>query len=342
MIPRFFSRLAILVLLLVSATAAWGQGGTAIGTIVGEVRVVRGNFAERVLVSLQLRGATIASAYTDSEGRFGFYSVAANPYRVVIDDDDRYLPASVEVNVRPDVMPIAFAILTLTPRAGNTGEAKPSGPYVVSPSDLTRSYPKNAVKEFERGVKLESEGKLEEAVEHYQKAIKKAPNFAVAHNNLGSVLLSKSQFVEAQKEFETSIRLAAGDSKAYFNMANLLLLTGKLNETEHYLQEGFRRQPDSAFGLFVQGSVLGRTGKLPDAERALQRALALDPKTPRPHLELMNVYLREDRPSDAIAELQKFLQAAPNDALAPKAREILKKLQAQTSTSAAPSATKNP
>lgn len=317
---RTLTRLACLLLL--TTCAAWSQVPT--GSIIGVVRVLRGTFPEPVLVDLQIRGATMASVYTDPEGRFSFSNLMTNPYRVVI-RDERYMPVTVDVFVRPDFMSINVVQLMLVPR-----ESKPttsSGPYVVSSADLAGHYPKNAVKEFERGAKKESEGKADEAIEHYLKAIKEAPNLAVAHNNLGSLYVGKSDFPAAQKEFADSIRLAPGDSKAYFNMANLMLLTGKLQDAERFLQDGFRTQPDSAFGFFVQGSVLERNGNLPDAERALQRALELDPKLTRPHLELVNLYLRQERPADAIAELHKFLHDAPTDPLAPKAREVLKKLE---------------
>jgi len=319
---RTLTRIACLLLLITSATAAWPQAST--GSIIGITRVLRGTFPEPILVSLQLRGATLATTYTDPEGRFAFNNLAANPYRVVI-DDDHYTPVTVEVNVRPDV--ITTNILQVTLVARDVKSTATGGPYVVSPSDLTKNYPKNAIKEYERGVKMESEGKADEAIEHYRKAVKDAPDFAVAHNNLGSLYIGKSQFPDAQREFDQTIRLAPGDSKAYFNMANLMLLTGKLDEAERYLQDGFRKQPDSAFGLFVQGSVQERTGKLPDAERSLRRALELNPKMTHTHLELVNLYLRQQRPADAIAELHKFLQQAPSDALAPRARDVLKRLE---------------
>ncbi len=277
------------------------------------------------MVTLQLHGGTLTTTYTDGEGRFAFNNVLGNSYRVLI-NDDRYMPVDVEVVVRPDVLSVNILQLTLVAR--NAKSTATAGPYVLSASDLTRNYPKNALKEFERGVKMESKGKADEAIGHYLNAIQQAPDFAVAHNNLGSLYVGKSDFLAAQKEFADSIRLAPGDPKAYFNMANLMLLTGKLPDAERFLQDGFRTQPDSAFGFFVQGSVLERTGKLPDAERALQRALELDPKLTRPHLELVNLYLREERPADAIAELHKFLQQAPSDALAPKARDVLKRLEA--------------
>jgi tetratricopeptide (TPR) repeat protein len=296
------------------------------GSIIGVARVFRGAFPEQVLVSLQLRGATVATAYTDPEGRFSFNGLGGAPYHVVI-DDDRYVPVNVEVIVRPEVLMVNMLQLTLIRREPKSDPRAPAGSYVTSPSDLTRTYPKNAVKEFERGIKMESEGKEDQAIEHYRKAIKEAPDFAVAHNNLGSLYVGKSDFPGAQKEFAESMRLAPSDSKAYFNMANVMLLTGQLQDAERYLQDGFRKQPESAFGLFVQGSVLERAGKLPDAERALRRSLELNPKMTRPHLALVNLYLRQQRPADAIIELHKFLQDAPSDPLAPKARDVLHKLE---------------
>lgn len=323
---RTLARLACLLLLTTCATAAWAQGNVSTASIIGITRVLRGNFPQPVLVSLQLHGGTITSTYTDAEGRFGFNFLYANLYHVII-NDDHYMPVDIEVAVRPEVLSVNMLQLTLVPRQTTSNPNPPAGQYVINSSDFGKTYPKNAVKELERGIKKESEGKADEAMGHYLKAIKAAPDFAMAHNNLGSLYVGKSDFLAAQKEFADSIRLAPTDSKAYFNMANLMLLTDKLPDAERFLQDGFRTQPDSAFGFFVQGSVMERTGKLPDAERALQRALELDPKLTRPHLELVNLYLREQRPADAIAQLHKFLQEAPSDALVPKAREVLKRLE---------------
>ncbi len=328
------ARIGFCCLLLFLVTAEPGAfAQIQLGSIIGVIRIIRGSFPpDRIMVRLELHGGTVATTYADYEGRFSFNSLQANPYRIVI-SDERFSPVEMLVNVNPGIIPTNIVQVMLTPRdkpaAANQGKSKD---YVVSLSDFTKNIPKNAVKEFERGAKKESEGQADEAIEHYLKAIKEAPNLSVAHNNLGSLYVGKSDFLAAQKEFADSIRLAPGDSKAYFNMANLMLLTGKLQDAERFLQDGFRTQPDSAFGFFVQGSVLERNGKLPDAERALQRALELDPKLTRPHLELVNLYLRQERPADAIAELHKFLQVAPTDPLAPKAREVLNKLQSAGSS----------
>ena len=314
------TRIAALLFLFTIGPVGWSQ---QLSSIVGVARVLRGSFPTPVLVKLEVHGATYAETYTDAEGRFSFNALPSNLFHVIINDEN-YMPIDNQVVTRPDITPLNILQLTLVPR--EFASPKKAGPYVISASDV--NVPEKALKEFERGVKKESEGKPEEAVEYYRKALKAAPNFAMAHNNLGSIFVSKSAFDDAKKEFEQTISLSPGDAKAYFNMANLLLLTSKLEDAEHYLQQGFLKQPDSAFGMFVQGSIFERSGKLDDAEWALRRALQLDPKLSRPHLELVNVYLLANRRTDAVAELRAFLQQAPADPLAPKAREVLAHLEA--------------
>ena len=243
------------------------------------------------MVTLQLRGAAIATTYTDGEGRFSFNSVAGSLYHVVI-NDERYMPVDVEVFVRPDVLSMNMLQLTLVvrgskPTQGTTG----SDGYVVSAADLAKTYPKKAVKEFRHGLKLESEGKPEEAIQHYQKAIKEAPDFAVAHNNLGSVYLSKSQFPEARRSSRKAFGLAPSDSKGYFNMGQSDA-TARARWRKH--DDIFKtvREDDLIPPLvcLCRGAGL-EAGKLPEAERALRRALEWNPKMTQPRLELVAIYL---------------------------------------------------
>jgi TolA-binding protein len=70
-----------------------------------------------------------------------------------------------------------------------------------------------------------------------------------------------------------------------------------------------------------------RADKLPEAESSLQNALRLDPKLSQAYLQLVNLYVRQNRREDAIAQLQAFLKGFPDAAAAPKAKELLTKLQ---------------
>jgi len=86
----------IFSLLLPTQLHAQGQ---QLGKIIGNVRIVRGDFPPHpVLISLEMRGSPIASAYSDGQGRFGFYNLVANQYRVTVSDDS-YEPFTATVDV---------------------------------------------------------------------------------------------------------------------------------------------------------------------------------------------------------------------------------------------------
>ena len=139
--------------------------------------------------------------------------------------------------------------------------------------------------------------------------------------------MAKADLPAAQKQFEEVVRLNQSDAEGLLNLGNLLLLTKQYDEALKNVQEGLRRAPNSAFGMFVLGSIYERTGRLVEADKALHQALDLDPKMSKVHLELVNLYLAQNNKPGATTELKAFLKDFPNDPLAPKARQVLKKLE---------------
>ncbi len=303
------------------------------GKIIGEIRISRGDFPpHQILVELRLRGAAIDSAYADSQGRFGFSSLAANPYHVVIDDAD-YFPVDELANVNPLTAPYAMVQITLRPR-DEKKKVDPMGkrttgsnPYLIDPGEYNRRFPKKAIRDFEKGVQAEHKGKLDDAMLYYQNALKIAPDYYPAHNNLGSIYLSKTDLKSAEEQFQQAVHLDQGEAQSYFNLGNVLMLTGRYSESQAALELGLQRRPDSAFGHFLQGCLYKRTGRLEDAEKSLQDAMALDSSMTQVYLQLVNLYIQEERKNDAIAQLQTFLKAFPAAPTAAKARDVLRRLQ---------------
>ena len=331
--PRILLFLSFLAFLPFVGTVASAQ--QQYGGISGEIHVARGDFPGRVLVELRLRGAAIASVYSDEQGKFGFTGLEANPYHVVI-VDDRFYPVDQLVVVDPSIIAITRAQIIVTPRESpKTQLQQPrisgSNPYLVDLSEYKQRFPKNALKEFDRGVESDANRKPDDAIRHHEKAISLAPDFYPAHNNLGSDYLSKSNFTGAEKEFREAIRLNQSDSQAYFNLGNLLVLTKQYVQAETALHDGLQRRPDSAFGHFILGSLYTRTGHFPEAERNLNQALQLDPALSQTYLQFVNLYLQQNRRPEAIAKLRDFLHTFPDSPLVPKARQVMKKLQSKPS-----------
>jgi len=328
----WFALLAVLVI-PTQLTAQQNQ----LGKIIGNVRVVRGDFPPHpVLISLEMRGSPIETKYSDDQGRFGFYSLVPNQYRVVI-NDDAYEPVSQTTEVNPATSPVNFVEFTLVPRSNGkkdplSGRVEGSNPYLIDPAEYYRKFPKKTLKEFEKGVDADHQGKADDAIQHYEKALSYSPDFYPAHNHLGLAYLARQNFEAAQNQFEAALKVNQNDAQAYFNLANLLLLTKRYPAAEREIEEGLQRRPDSAFGHFLQGSVYSRTGRPELAEKSLQSALQLDPKMSEVYLQLVNLYLQQKRTSDAIIELEAYLKAFPSTPFSSKARELLKRLQGQVTS----------
>ena len=310
-----------------------------LGKIIGTARVVKGDFpVHPVLISLEMRNSPIGNAYCDDQGRFGFYNLVPNEYRVSV-NDDAYEPFSETVQVNPANSPVNFVQIGLIPRPNAKkdplpGRVQGSNPYLIDPAEYYRQFPKKTVKEFEKGVEADHKGKSDDAIEHYEKALSYSPNFYPAHNNLGSVYLGRQNFEGAQAQFEAALKANQNDVEAYFNLANVHLMTKGYSDAEREIKEGLQRRPDSAFGHFLEGLLYSRTGHLELAEKSLQSALQLDPKMPQAYLQLVNLYLQQKRTPEAIAELEAYLKACPDSPFSPKARESLKRLQTEAGAAA--------
>jgi outer membrane protein assembly factor BamD (BamD/ComL family) len=323
---------AILVvgLLVLSPQKSFAQTGS----IVGQVRISPGTeIKSPVLINLTSRGQTVNSVYTDNEGRFGFNALPANIYHVEINQEG-FLPVREDVSVDAITSSMRLLNIYLVPR---DAKEKPSpsgmngGNTRLTDLNQYNEIAKPARKEYDKGVRSDRDGRFDEAIRHYQKAVELAPGFYEARNNLGSDLLSKSQFVEAQFQFEQVIKVNPTDAAAYFNLGNISLLTKQYDKGQHWVEEGLSKQPDSAFGHFLRGSIDARSGKPNEAEVALKRCLELDPLMSKSHLALVNLYMQQKRPGDAASELRVFLKNFPEDPFAPKAKQVLEKLEAGSS-----------
>jgi len=321
---------AILVALLLQVHPCCGQQ-SQVGNVVGEVRVTRqGLPPKQILVNLQLRGATINSSYTDSQGHFGFYALPGGAYSVNVQDED-YLPVTQEAVLDLAIYSVVRVSISLDPRPSdkrsNDSRLAGSNPNEINVNEFSQQFPKKAVQEYERGLKANGSGDIQAAERHFQKSLALAPNFYRAHNELGRAYLTKPDFAAAQHEFEEVIRLNQSDAEAYLNLGNVLLLTNHYAEAYVQVQEGLRRDPKSAVGQFVLGSVYQKTHKPDEAERALREALRLDPKMNKVHLALVNLYLSQNKKPEAMNELKDFLKLAPDDPLSTRCREVLRQLE---------------
>ena len=114
------------------------------------------------------------------------------------------------------------------------------------------------------GFALFTRGEIDEAIRHYETALRINPLYEDAHSNLGRALSERGKYDEAAAHFETTLRLRPDDVKAHNNLGNVLALQGKHEQAVIHFAEAVRPNPDHANAhnnLALSYGRLGRTGQ---------------------------------------------------------------------------------
>ena len=72
------------------------------------------------------------------------------------------------------------------------------------------------------GIALQEQGKLEEAIEAYNKALAIKPDYAEAYNNMGNALQEQGKLEEAIEAYNKALAIKPDYAEAYNNMGNAL------------------------------------------------------------------------------------------------------------------------
>lgn len=323
--------LVVATLLSLELGSLWAQGQMG-GVIAG--RIIAGHgLPGRLQVQLAADADVLAEeTYTDSNGNYGFTNLPSGRYSIIIQAE----------GFRP-VHQVVVLDLTITTRLQADIVLEPVDPesksprqtISVNPNELNAkskpaSFNPKAVREFDKGNKLQKEENLREAVAHYQKALSIAPDFYPALANVGAVYLRQKDTARAEDAFRRALELNPEDGESYINLGHALYEEGKYQPAIERLEEGLKRSPRSAVGHFLAGSAWLKVGQLDKAERDLKIAYSLDPPgMARARLQLANVYLRRNDRAAAGAELEGYLQANPSDPQASAIKKMLADLKAR-------------
>src|SRR6266571_1318201 len=131
--------------------------------------------------------------------------------------------------------------------------------------------PGSAVGQYSRGLVLAQQGKLTEAMEHYQTALRINPDYADAHNNVGDVLADQGRLAEAIEHYREALRIKPDDALSHTNWGVELAQQGKLAEAIDHFREALRIKPDDALAHRNLGLALTQQGKPAEAFEHFQQ-----------------------------------------------------------------------
>jgi tetratricopeptide (TPR) repeat protein len=154
-------------------------------------------------------------------------------------------------------------------------------------------------------------GRKSEAVARYQEAIRLSPNSVATYNNLGNTLLAMGRSVEAQKQYELVLRIDPANAEAHNNLGDLMLAMDQPVEAIEHFQQAVKTQPNFATACYNLANALSRVGRLTEALEQYQEAIRLKPDYHEAYNNRGSALLRLDRVPDAIQQYQQALRLKP-------------------------------
>jgi tetratricopeptide (TPR) repeat protein len=181
--------------------------------------------------------------------------------------------------------------------------------WPILSTDLMR-----AITEHNLGTALQAEDRLDEAIEHYRRAIAIRPDYAPAYTNMGAALRAKGETVEAIATYERALALRPDYPEAHYNLANALLDDGKPEKAIEHFRKAIAATPASADIHNNLGIALATTGQSTEAIAQFREALRMDPDSPTAHRNLGDVLVSQGIREEGIEHLRRAVRLAPGDA----------------------------
>ncbi|MGD0215956.1 MAG: tetratricopeptide repeat protein [Desulfobaccales bacterium] len=100
---------------------------------------------------------------------------------------------------------------------------------------------------YNLGVALDGQGQLDQAIAHYAEALRLKPDYAEAHNNLGVDLAQQGKIDEAITRFQKAIQINPDFQAAYANLGFALAKQGNIDKAIIIYQHDLKNNPNDTF-----------------------------------------------------------------------------------------------
>ncbi|MDA1293815.1 MAG: tetratricopeptide repeat protein, partial [Proteobacteria bacterium] len=165
---------------------------------------------------------------------------------------------------------------------------------------------------YNMGNALQDQGKSDEAIKAFNKALSLRPDYVEAYYNMGNALQDYGKLDEAIEAFKKALSLKPDYIEAYYNIGNALQDHGKLDEAIASYQKALSLKPDYIEAYYNMGNALKDHRKLDEAIASYQKALALKPDHIEAHNNMGNVLKDQGKLNEAIASYDKMLALKPD------------------------------
>lgn len=314
-----------------SGTNVSGNGGKH--TIQGSIYLPSGNTPDgQVSVSLQSNTFTSLTVLADKSGAFAFRNLLPGTYSVVVDAGQNFEIARETIVIDPDPNVAITRTMNATKvftvpvylQQKSTRQGK-AGIVLAKLADV----PKEAVKLYEKAIKLGQENKLEEANKELKAALLIHPNFPYVLAALGVNYLRMAKLNEAIESLEAALKLEPDYFDAKLNLGIAYLNKKQFDDAEKKLSDAITQNATAVTPHYYLGIVFLQKQDLDKAkaEFEIAKKTKTEKELPLVHKYLGGIYWQTKQYDLAVVELQTYLKLAPDAKDADKIRQTIKELK---------------
>jgi len=334
-LPKVLSRSLLRVLAeltvfaLIPVAAANGQGISdsslpgATTEITGQIRTSdRRAQLSAIIIRLERQGTLVEQSAADGSGNFRFSSLKRGSYTVVIKLAG-YAAAQQTVDLQ--TVSKAHVLLELVPEEAAIANSSES-------ASIDARVPAEARKEYEKGKTAWEARKLNQALEHLDRAVAIYATYFDAQLLRGLSFRELERWTEAEQALGAALASRSETPLALVELGEVYRRTKRLDEAEKVLKKAIAIDSTTWQGHFTLGRVYWETGRFDDAKGSITRAIALNPGYADAHLLAGNVAVRRNDPDQAIVEYETYLKLAPKGSFADQARQLITRLKEASAT----------
>lgn len=163
------------------------------------------------------------------------------------------------------------------------------------------------------GIALYTQGKVDEALERFKKAIDYAPDFAFVRNNAGVAYYHLNQLDLSMAQFRRAIEIDPDTPEIHGNMGAALLVMERFEEAEKELIEAIRLDPEYLLAYSNLGVLRYRTGRVEEAIATYRKGLDIDSSFDRLHHNLGEALMSQGRYTEAVKHYNRVLELNPDN-----------------------------
>ncbi|HKF20428.1 MAG TPA: tetratricopeptide repeat protein [Candidatus Angelobacter sp.] len=264
-------------------------------------------------------GQVVSAMSTGTGGDFEFTGIAPGHYRVVAVSGTQQTEEAVEVSSWNSLVNLRM------PPRDTAGDKDATRRNTITVAQYR--VPDKAREELRKAREASTKSRMDEAQSHVAKALEIYPQYADALTFRAVLKLTTKDTAAAVLDLQKAIEYDGNYAMAYMVLGSAFNIQSKFDEAIRTLERGESLAPDAWQAYFELGKAYAGKADFKTSLAQLNRAATLSPDYSLIRLVRAHVFMQLHQFSDAVADLQVYLEKKPNGEESDIAMKMLQQAQ---------------